>query len=271
MSNNTLKKPILLPTASGYNPQHNNLGNSAPNSGEMQNPTVSVQNPQNVYFINGNPTIPFSTPASSQQVSSDHEQRILVLENRITSAIEKLEQMMKVQEESKVQRLTFGGNLFRPATADGFVQNRPPTFGVPQNSASFAFGSRPFERPYWFGSESNQNQSSFAKAKGLFEQQQAPSLFGQPHSSLFGQKQNSAFGFSQKPQQDSAFGFCHKPQQSSAFGQTKPMKFKTAVLVKNKNLDKMLATHEENNLDIIDGIVKPNAGYSLRDISDDEN
>lgn len=230
----------MLPTASGYHPQQFNFGQSSsvPNLSEgqtMQNPSVSVQNPQNVYFIYGNPTIPMATSAPSQQVSSDYEQRFNVLENRVTTVVEKFEQMLKAQEEkSKVQRLTFGTNAFRPATADGFgTHDRIPLFGLAQNSGNnaFTFGTRSFERPFWFGgsNDNNQSQNSFAKAKGLFEQQSSSQ-----HTGMLG----------------------HKPHC--------PMK------IQNPNITKLMNNHKENNLDIIDGIVKPSGTYSLRDMSDDE-
>jgi hypothetical protein len=235
MSNNTLKKPVMLPASSGYHPQQNNFGQPlVPNSSEgqtMQNPSVSVQNPQNVYFIYGDPTIPVVASAPSQQDVPNYEQRFQILENRITKAVEKFEQMLKAQEEkAKVQRFSFGANVFRPATADGFsTQNRVSLFGQqPQNA--FSFGSRSFERPFWFGSnDNNQSQNSFAKAKGLFEQ----------HSS----SQHTGM-------------LDHKPQC--------PMK------IQNPNITKLINNHKENNLDIIDGITKPSGCFSLRDMSDDE-
>lgn len=237
MSNNTLKKPVMLPTASGYHPQPNNfISPSIPNSSESQttqNPTVSVQYPQNVYFIYGNPTIPMAAAAPSQQVPSDYEQRFNILENRVSTLIEKFEQMLKAhQAETTKQRLTFGGNLFRPAAADCVnTQNRQQTlFGqVPQSNINFGFNTRSFERPFWFGEH---NQNSFAKAKGLFEQQ------------------------STQHHQHAAQMLGHKPQ--------------CQMNIQNPNITKLMQSQKENNLDIIDGIVKSNGTYSLRDMSDDE-
>lgn len=235
MSNNTLKKPVMLPASSGHHPQQNSFGQlTVPNSSEgqkMPNPSVFVQNPQNVYFIYGDPTIPMATSGPSQQIASDYEQRFQVLENGITKAVEKFEQMLKAQEEkAKVQKFSFGANVFRPATSDGFNnQNRVSLFDhQPQNA--FSFGSRSFERPFWFGNnENNQSQNSFAKARGLFEQ----------HSTS----------------QDTGM-LGHKPQC--------PMK------IQNPNIIKLMNNHKENNLDIIDGITKPSGCFTLRDMSDDE-
>lgn len=234
MSNNALKKPVLLQSAATNQPQMNTFGpTSALNSSASAVPSVSVQNPQNVYFIYGNPTIPMtsSAPATAAD-SSEREQRLEVLEGRVSTAVEKFEKMIKTQEEkAKVsaafgQPLPFSFSTYRPSSAGGFGTQRNNLFANPTPAQpGFTFSSRSFERPFWFGS--NNSQNSFANTKNFFEQR--------PH-----------------------------PYHGMNIGKSEcPM---------NPNVVKLMPNRKENNLDIIDGIAKPpNGHYSLRDMSDDEN
>lgn len=239
MSNNTLKKPVLLSSAAGYNPQFGQ--SSVPNSSSTQSmavPSVSIQNPQNVYFIYGNTTFPMESSATTTAMSSEQEKRFNIIENRVSAAIAKFENMMQAQEEKAKPTSLFGGNLFRPATADGVVhQNRLPLFGqqTPFGNEFTFNGTRSFERPFWFGNDNNAgNQNSFARAKGIFEQQQAQQHAGMSHNN----NNNNKLGCQIRP--------C-------------------------SNLAKLMQNQKENNLDIIDGIIKPNGNFTLRDFSDDEN
>lgn len=224
MSNNTLKKPVLLQPAGDNHQNSNNFGQmSVPNSSANQAmavPTISVQNPQNVYFIYGNPTIPMTSSSSpiTATASVDYEQRLNVLENRVTAAIEKFEKMLKANEEKpQVQRFTFGANVHR----------QPSLFGPPSAPPNmFNCASRSFERPPWLANDNN--ESPFARTLGFFEQRPAT--------------------------------------QHGDMGQTKS---DCRLKMKNPNIVKLMANHNQNNLDIVDGIAKP--CYTLRDMSDDEN
>lgn len=235
MSNNILKKPIMIPTSNGNNPQYTNFGQSPiQNSSEGQttqnqsSPSITIQNPQNVYCIYGNVSIPSTTAASAQQNLSNHEQHFNMLENRVTLAIEKFEQLLKAQEEKpKFFQTPFNGP-FRPATATECSQNHRPAFGQSSNLFGSSCFSKSFERPFWFGGDNNQNQNSFARSKGVFEQ---------------------------------------KPLVQYEMNRMQPQ-----MKIQNPNITKVIGNVQENNLDIIDGISKPSGtcDWNLRDISENE-
>ncbi len=204
--NNTLKKPVLLQSSAANNNSGQFLTPTSNSNQGMAIPSISVSNTQNVYFIQGNPTIPIKS-SSAQSSPSKNELRWASIEQRIAL-------LEKAQAESSF----FSANVFRPSSAGWFeTKNREP----------FGLSSRSLERPFVFGkSNESTNGTSFAKSKSIFEQRPFTAS-NEIKGRTFGPKTSKGGLFNLK--------------------------------------------RNENTLDVIDGIAKPEDTFILEDYSDDEN